>query len=68
MNGGFEMVMTWQDTSANCLTKVNKLTLGRSRLGVRLKTAKADTKASGARAEKTARRLAKLTSKEAASR
>ena len=44
--------------------QLSNLTLERSRLEVRLKNAKADTKASGARAKRTAKRLAELTSKE----
>ncbi|CAL5221331.1 g3506 [Coccomyxa viridis] len=48
--------------------EINKRTLQRSRLEVRLKSAKADTKASSAKAKRTAKRLAELTSKEDAAR
>ncbi len=48
--------------------QVNTLMLERSRCEVRLKGAKADTKASGVKARRAAKRLAELTSKEAAAR
>ena len=48
--------------------QVNKLAMEKSRREVRLKSVDADTKASGVRTNRTAKRLAKLTSKEAAAR